>query len=75
MDYNVNILVHILHRSKLGWIVTYMGEEEPNGSFMDTWLDSPYIYDIYDNNDGDSMKIMTQFRSEVSYTDISGMNR
>ena len=61
MDYNVNILVHILHRSNLGWIVTYMGEEEPNGSFMDTWLDSPYIYDIYDTNDGDSMMVMTQF--------------
>ena len=25
-----------------------MGEEEPNGSFIDTWLDSPYIYEIYD---------------------------
>ena len=40
-----------------------MGEEEPNGSFMDTWLDSPYIYDIYDiydTNDGDSMIVMTQ---------------
>ena len=36
-----------------------MGEEEPNGSFMDTWLDSPYIYDNYDTNDGDSMKVMT----------------
>ena len=40
-----------------------MGEEEPNGSFMDT-LDSPYIYDIYDTNDGDSMTVMTQVRSE-----------
>ena len=36
-----------------------MGEEEPNGSFVDTWLDSPYIYDIYDTNDGDSMIVMT----------------
>ena len=34
------------------------------GSFMDTWLDSPYTYDIYDTNDGDSMKIMKQFRYE-----------
>ena len=34
------------------------------GSFMDTWLDSPYTYDIYDTNDGDSMKIMTQVGSE-----------
>ena len=41
-----------------------MGEEEPNGSFMDTWLDSPYIYDIYDTNDGDSMTFMTQIRSK-----------
>ena len=70
MDYNVNILVHILHRLKLGWIVTYMGEEEPKGSFMDTWLDSPYIYDIYDTNDGDSMKVMTQVRYECWNTDI-----
>ena len=23
------------------------------------WLDSPYIYDIYDTNDGDSMTVMT----------------
>ena len=62
MDYEVNILVNIIHRLKLGLIVTYMGEEEPNGSFMDTWLDSPYIYDIYDTNDGDSMIVMTQVR-------------
>ena len=60
MDYKVNILVHILHRSNLGWIVTYMGEEDPNGSFMDTWLDSVYIYDIYDTNDRDSMTVMKQ---------------
>ena len=64
MDYEVNILFHILHRFNLGLIVTYMGEEEPNGSFMDTWLNSPYIYDIYDTNDGDSMKVMTQVKSE-----------
>ena len=59
MDYDVNIISHIFHRSNLGWIVTYMGEEDPNGSFMDTWLDSPYIYDIYDTNDGDSMIVIT----------------
>ena len=41
-----------------------MGEEEPNGSFMDTWPDSPYIYDIYDTNDEDSMTVMTQVRYE-----------
>ena len=34
------------------------------GSFMDTSLDPPYTYDIYDTNDGDYMKFMTQFRSE-----------
>ena len=62
MDYKANILVHILLRCNLGLIVTYMGEEETNGSFMDTWIDSPYIYDIYDTNDGDSMKVMTQVR-------------
>ena len=64
MDYEVNILVHILHRLNLGWIVTYMGDEEPNGSFKDTWLDAPYIYDIYDMKDGDSMIVMTQVRYE-----------
>ena len=31
---------------------------------MDTWVDSPYIYDIYDTNDGDSMTVMTQVRYE-----------
>ena len=34
------------------------------GSFMDAWLDSPYTYDIYDTNNRDSMKVMTQVRSE-----------
>ena len=34
------------------------------GSFMDTWLDSPYTYGIYDTNDGDSMIVMTQVRYE-----------
>ena len=70
MDYEVNILVNILHRFNLGWIVTYMGEEEPNGSFMDTWLDSPYIYDSYETNYGDSVTVMTQFRYEGWNTDI-----
>ena len=41
-----------------------MGEEETNGSFMDTWLDFPYIYDIDDTNDGDSRIVMTQVRYE-----------
>ena len=52
-----------------------MGEEEPNGSFMYTWLDSPYIYDIYDTSDGDSMTVMTQVRYEGWHTDILGLNR
>ena len=43
-------------------IVTRMGEEEPNRSFMDTWLDSTYIYDIYDTNDRYSMTVMEQVR-------------
>ena len=64
MYYEVNILVNIIHRYNLGLIVTYMGEEEPNVSFKDTWLDSSYIYDIYDTNDGDSMTFMTQVISE-----------
>ena len=34
------------------------------GSFMDTWLDSPYTYDIYDANDRDSMKLMMQVKYE-----------
>ena len=51
-----------------------MGEEEPNGSFMDTWLDSPCIYDIYDTNDGDSMTVMTQVRYEGSHTNMSILN-
>ena len=44
-----------------------MGEEEPNERLMETWLDSPYIYDIYDiydTNDGDSMIFMTKLRYE-----------
>ena len=64
MDYKVSILFHIIHSYNLGWIVTYMGEEEPNGSFMDTLLDSPYNYDIYDTNDRDSTIVMTQVISK-----------
>ena len=47
-----------------------MGEEEPNRSFMATWLDSPYIYDIYATNDGDYMIVMTQVIYEGLHTDI-----
>ena len=70
LDYEVNIIFHILHRFNLGWIVTYMGGEEPNGSFMDTWLDSPYIYGIYDTNDEDSMIVMAQLGYEGWNTNI-----
>ena len=34
------------------------------GSFMDTLLDSPYTYDIYDTNDGYSMTVMKKVRYE-----------
>ena len=51
-----------------------MSKEEPNGSFMDTSLDSPYINDIYDTNDGDSMIVMTQVRYEGWHTNILGLN-
>ena len=34
------------------------------GSFMNTWLVSPYTYGIYDTNDGDSKTVMTQVRYE-----------
>ena len=35
-----------------------MGDEESNGSFLDTWDKYPNIYDIYDTNDEDAMKFM-----------------
>ena len=35
------------------------------GSFMDTWLDSPYTCGIYDTNDGDYMKVIKQVRYKV----------
>ena len=36
-----------------------MGEEESNGSFLDTWARFPNIYGIYDTNDEYDMKFMT----------------
>ena len=45
------------------------------GNFTDTWLDSPYTYDIYDTNDEDSMKVMTEVRYEGWNTDMSVLNR
>ena len=52
------------HRSNFELNVTYMGEEESNGSFLDTWARFTNIYDIYDTNDEDDMKFMTYFRPE-----------
>ena len=52
------------HRSNWEGNVTYMGEEESNWSFLDTWDRFPNIYDIYDTNDGYSMTVMTKVISE-----------
>ena len=52
-----------------------MGEEEPNRIFMDTWLDSPYIYGSYVTNDGDYMKVMNQLRYKGWHTDMLGLHR
>ena len=46
------------HSSNLEGNVTYMGEEESNGSFVDTWARFPNIYYIYDTNDEDAMTFM-----------------
>ena len=58
------------HRSNLEGNVTYMGEEESNGSFLDTWARFPNIYDIYDTNDEDAMKFMTYSRIEGRHMKI-----
>ena len=47
------------HKSNLEGNVTYMGEEESNGSFVDTWARFPNIYDIYDIDDEGAMKFLT----------------
>ena len=47
------------HRSNFKVNVTYMGEEESNGSFLDTWSRFPNIYDIYDTDYEDAMTFMT----------------
>ena len=59
MSYKANTLGHMHHRSNLKGNVNYMGEEESNGSFLDTWARFPNIYDIYDTNGQDAMKLMT----------------
>ena len=52
------------HRSNLEGNVTYMGEDESNGSFLDTWAIIPNIDDIYDTNDEYAMTFMTYYRPE-----------
>ena len=52
------------NRSNLEGNVTYMGEEESNGSFLDTWARFPNIYVIYDTNDEDAMTFMKYLRPE-----------
>ena len=53
-----------------------MGEEESNGSFLDTWAIFSIIYDIYDTNDEDAMTFMTlQTRRLTSdHYDMSSLN-
>ena len=51
MSQKDNTFGHMHHRSNLEINVTYMGEEESNGSFLDTWARFPNIDDIYDTND------------------------
>ena len=41
-----------------------MGEEEKNGSFLDTWARFPNVYDIYNSNDEDAITFMTYFIPE-----------
>ena len=62
MSYKDNTLGYIHNRSNFQGNVTYMGEEESNGSFLDTWARFPNIYDIYDTNDEDAMTFMTCYR-------------
>ena len=52
------------HRSNLEGNATYMGEEDSNGIFVDTWARFCNIYDIYDTNDEYAMKFMTYCRYE-----------
>ena len=48
------------HRSNLEG--NYMGEEESNGSFLDTWCRFSNIYDIYDTDYEDDMEFMKYCR-------------
>ena len=58
MSQKSNTLGHILHSLNWEGNVTYMGEEESNESFLDTWARFPNIYDIYDTNDKYAMIFM-----------------
>ena len=49
------------HKSNLEGNLTYMGEEESNGSF---WTLGARFPDIYDTNDEDAMKPMKKIRFE-----------
>ena len=64
MTYKDNTIGHMPHRSNWEVNVTDMGEEESNGSFLDTWDRFPNIYDIYDSNDEYAMKFMNNCRPE-----------
>ena len=52
------------HRSNWEGNINYIGEEESNGIFLDTWDRFPNIYYIYDTNDEDDMTFMAYFRPE-----------
>ena len=78
MDYKVNIIFHMLHRSNLGWSVTYMSKEEPNGEFhghlarfslhlWHLWHQWWRFYNSYDTSH------IWRMKSNIS--DISGLNR
>ena len=59
MVYKDNTLGNIPHTLNCEVNITYMGEEESNGSFLDTWARFP---NIYDTNDEDAMTFMTYCR-------------
>ena len=61
MGYKDNTLGNMPHRSNWEGNVIYMGEEESNGSFLDTWARFP---NIYDTNDEDSMTFIKYCRPE-----------
>ena len=48
MSQKDNTLFHMHYKSNSEGNVTYMGEEESNGSFLDNWARCPNIYDTND---------------------------